>query len=199
MGILIKFVLWLIGLGVFAVTAGYLSLIFLGSYLTPSDALTKADVIVVLSGGPDRTQWGIKLFRDEWAPQILFVGAALDKSGPSNAAAMRQTALAAGVADNAIFTEERSTNTLENAQFSKKILDQIGAKKIILVTSPYHQRRAYETFKKVYASEALEIVNAPSGYSAWNARAWWEKPSSTDITISEVLKLLWAKITGEYS
>jgi len=197
--IIFKIIAWLAGIVLLLFAAGYLSLIILGEYLTPSDNLAKADTIVVFSGGPGRAEWGIKLYRDEWAPRILFVGAAQDPSSPSNAATMRAQALAAGVPETAIFTEDKSTNTLENAQFSKKVLDGIGAKKIILVTSPYHQRRAYETLKFVYGEPGIEIVNSPSGYSDWNAKAWWEKPSSSDVTISEVLKILWSKVTGEFS
>lgn len=197
--ILFKILAWLAGIAVLLVILGYLSLILLGGYLTPSDNLSKSDVIVVLSGGTDRTEWGIKLYQDGWAPRLLFVGAAQDKSGPSNAAAMRQEAVAAGIPETAIFTEDKSTNTLENAQFSKVILDQIGAKKFILVTSPYHQRRVFETFNYVYGNSGIEIINSPSGYSAWNAKAWWEKPASSDVTISEVLKIMWAKLIGEYS
>lgn len=179
---------------------GYLSLIFLGEYLTPSDTLTRSDAVVVLSGGgPDRVQWGIKLYKDAWAPRLVLVGAALDKSGPSNAEAMRKIALQAGVPDTAIFLEEESTNTFENATFGKAVLDSFGAKTIILVTSPYHQRRAYETFKKVYEKEEFTITNSPSGYSTWNSKQWWAKPASADITVSEILKIIWFKITGEFS
>lgn len=178
---------------------GYLALIFLGEYLTPSDTLTRSDAVVVLSGGPDRVQWGIKLYQDGWAPRLVLVGAALDKSGPSNAEAMRKTALLAGVPDTAIFLEEESTNTLENATLGKAVLDSFGAKSVILVTSPYHQRRAYETFKKVYEGEVVSIINSPSGYSTWNSKQWWAKPASADITTSEILKIIWFKITGEFS
>lgn len=189
-------------LGLFIVAVfvlGYLSLIFLGEYLTPSDTLTRSDAIVVLSGGPDRIQWGIKLYKDAWAPRLVLVGAALDKSGPSNAEAMRKIALREGVPDTAIFLEEDSTNTLENATLGKAVLDSFGAKSVILVTSPYHQRRAYETFKKVYEGELITIINSPSGYSTWNSKQWWAKPASADITTSEILKIIWFKITGEFS
>lgn len=189
-------------LGLFIVAVfvlGYLALIFLGEYLTPSDTLKRSDAIVVLSGGPDRVQWGIKLYQDGWAPRLVLVGAALDKSGPSNAEAMRKIALQAGVPDTAIFLEEKSANTLENAALGKAVLDLFGAKSIILVTSPYHQRRAYETFKKVYEGEVLSIINSPSGYSTWNSKQWWAKPASADITTSEILKIIWFKLTGEFS
>ena len=190
---------YLVGFILVVLALGYLSLIFLGGYLTPVDTLSRSDAIVVLSGGPDRIDWGIKLYQDGWSPRLVLVGAALDKSGPSNAAAMRKKALQAGVPDTAIFLEEESTNTLENATLSKRILDSFGAKSIILVTSPYHQRRALETFKNVYDKESISIINSPSGYSSWNSKEWWAKPTSADLTTSEILKIIWAKLTGEFS
>lgn len=180
-----------------AAAASYLGLILIGDYLTPTDPLAKSDAIVVLSGGSDRTEWGIKLYADGWAPKIIFVGAALYPTSISNAAAMKKVALAAGVPGSAILLEEKSTNTLENAEFSAPILAKISAKKIILVTSPYHQRRAYDDFHKVL-DDRLAIINSPSGYSQWSASSWWEKPASAHVTTSEILKLLWTQLTGEY-
>lgn len=177
----------------------YLGLVVLGSYLTPSDEPEKVDAIVVLSGDSDRTEWGIKLYQEGWADKIVFSGAALDKKSPSNAAMMKKLALSFGVPESAILIEERATNTLENAEKSRQILEQIGAEKILLVTSPYHQRRAYETFVRIYQGDNLKIVNSPSGYSNWSAENWWERPASAEIAISELLKLLWSKLTGEFS
>ena len=186
----------ILGLGYLAI---YGLLLGIGDYLTPSDQLQKSDAIVVLSGGADRTEWGIKLFKDGWAPKILFSGAAADKTGPSNAAAMRTTALEEGVPANAILVETKATDTYENGTLSQPILDNIGARKIIIVTSPYHQRRAYEIFKEVFKNEPITILNSPSGYSAWSAESWWQKSASFDITVSELVKIFWAKWTGSYS
>ena len=182
---------------------GYLGiyglLLSIGDFLTPSDPLQKSAAIVVLSGGDDRTEWGIKLYKDGWAPKILFSGAALDKTGPSNAAAMREVALQEGVPASSILLEQKATNTYENGALSHPILDSIGAKKIILVTSPYHQRRAYEIFKEIYKGQDITMINSPSGYSAWRAESWWQKSASFDVTVSELAKIFWAKWTGSYS
>jgi uncharacterized SAM-binding protein YcdF (DUF218 family) len=177
----------------------YSLLLGIGDYLTPADSLQKADIIVVLSGGDDRTEWGIKLYQDGWAPKVLFSGAAADRTGPSNAAAMRITALNEGIPDSSILVEPKATNTFENAILSKPILERLGAKKIIIVTSPYHQRRAYEIFKEAFKGRDIIILNSPSGYSAWSAESWWQKSASFDITASELIKIFWAKWTGSYS
>lgn len=186
----------ILGLGYLAI---YGLLLGIGDYLTPSDPLQKADAIVVLSGGSDRTEWGIKLYQDGWAPKLIFSGAALDKTGPSNAQAMAVVAEQEGIPSDAILLEQKATNTYENGLFSKGILDRIGAKTIIVVTSPYHQRRAYEIFKEVYKGQKVTLLNSPSGYSAWGAESWWQKSASFDITVSELVKIFWAKWTGSYS
>lgn len=192
-----KIILGLVITALALLTLTYLGLVLVGDYLTPTDPLAKSDAIVVLSGGADRTDWGIKLYQEGWAPKLLLVGAALDPTSISNAAAMKKVALADGVPESAILLEEKSKNTLENAEFSAPILAGISARTIILVTSPYHQRRAYDDFHKVLDNR-VTILNSPSGYSEWSASSWWERPASAHVTTSEILKLLWTQLTGEY-
>ena len=76
----------------------------LSHYLSPDDLkdcprpgsgqCQKAGAIIVISGGDTeaRTAEAVKLYQAGWAPTIILSGAAADKSGPSNAAAMRKQA-----------------------------------------------------------------------------------------------------------
>jgi uncharacterized SAM-binding protein YcdF (DUF218 family) len=111
----------------------------------------QVDAIVVVSGGDTvtRTAEGIRLWKAGYAPTLALAGAAADQ-GVSNAAVMRQQAIAAGVPPSAILIEERSTNTRENAELLKPITDAAGIKRLMLVTSPYHTRRVKVTFEKAY-------------------------------------------------
>ena len=61
-----------------------------GFYLSPQSKLSKADVIVAVSGGDTqaRTEEAVKLYKDGWSHNLIFSGAALDANGPSNARAM---------------------------------------------------------------------------------------------------------------
>lgn len=67
------------------------------------------------------------------------------------------------IPDSVILTENKSRNTLENALFSKKILND---KKIpgpyLLVTSAFHMRRSMLTFKKA----GLDVIPYASDYVA---------------------------------
>lgn len=193
-----KFLIGLtIFIGVLATLAG-MAFFGLGFYLSPQDKLTKADAIVVVSGGQTttRAEYGIKLFKQGYAPVIIFSGGALD-DGPSNAIAMRQQALEQGLSDDNILLDEDAQNTYQNATNSKKLMDSIGAKKIILVTSPYHQRRVDQTFKKVLGP-AYTVVGSSAVDSRWSKAGWWQSGFSFNISMSELYKLFYIGLTGSY-
>ncbi len=169
-----------------------------GYYLSPQSKLEKTDAIVVISGGQttSRADKGIDLYKQGYAKNIIFSGAALD-DGPSNASAMKQQALEAGVNENIIHTDEASQDTYQNAENSKKILEDLHEKKIILVTSPYHQRRAYETFKQVLGPE-YTILNQSAFDDRWSKSHWWGRGFAYNITLSESAKLFYILVTGNY-
>jgi uncharacterized SAM-binding protein YcdF (DUF218 family) len=173
----------LVLLGVFAVLAG------VGFYLSPQDALKKTDAIVVISGGDTnkRTEEGIRLWREGWGKFLIFSGAA--KEGISNAAVMKKIATTAGVPADKIFLEEKAQNTLENANFTAPILTQQGFKSIILVTSPYHQRRAYLAFRQVLGQDFI-ILNHSAIDTNWRKRNWWLSGDMFYLTLAELQKIV---------
>lgn len=172
-------------------TSAYLVIDDLKDCPEPSINVAKcapAEVIVAISGGDTqaRTQEAIELYKAGWAPQLIFSGAALDTSGPSNAEAMRQQALKAGVPNRDIILDSKAADTAQNAAGTLALL---GArdKRIILVTSPYHQRRASIEFQKALG-DSVTIINHPTKTdSAWG-EYWWLSPYSWFLALSEGLK-----------
>jgi len=193
-----KFFGWLITIIIILAVLGFGGFVGIGYYLSPQQAPQKADAIVVVSGGQttSRAAKGIELFREGYAPNIIFSGAAID-DGPSNAYAMREQALDAGISKDNIFIDEISQNTYENAVNSKKILDSQKAKKIILVTSPYHQRRANQTFRSVLGPD-YEVIGVSAFDDRWSKSQWWRRGFPLFITFSELWKLAYVNITGSY-
>lgn len=165
-------------------------------YLSPQSKLEQADAIVVVSGGQTQTraERGIELYKEGYAPKLIFSGAALD-DGPSNARQMKQLALSSGVPERDIITDEKAQTTYENAVNTKQELG--SARRIILVTSPYHQRRAYLTFKKVYGDD-YRFLNESSFDNRWSKATWWATPFGVSITASELVKVGYIYITGNY-
>ena len=156
---------------------------FIGCSEAPSESAGKcgvADAIVVVSGGDTkaRTDAGIRLFNEGWASTLVLSGAAQDKSGISNAAAMKLQAETAGIPASAIIIDEDAANTQENAENTQSILKEHDFKEVILVTSGYHQRRASLEFNK--QSDGVVIRNYPVvsdedwGWYWWlTPRGWW--------------------------
>ena len=181
---------WILGL-LGAIVIIYLTAtIGVGFYLSPQDELAKADAIVAISGGEttERTKEAVKLYHDGYAPLLIFSGAARDE-GVSNAEAMKQIAISLGADEADIVVEEQAKDTFGNAIFVQEIADQYNLKSIILVTSPYHQKRAYLTFRKYLGSD-VTIINHSATDSAWRKNGWWKNDWGYALTFSELRKIL---------
>lgn len=173
-------------------------------YLTPDDLRAcesasvssqcqPADAIVAVSGGNTsvRAAEAIRLYEEGWAETIIFSGAAADTSGPSNAEVMRRQAIDAGVPEGSIEVEALSQTTKQNAERVKQLLVTAGgggAKRVILVTSPYHQRRASLEFK-VLTGEGITIINRPTKNDPDWATLWWMTPRGWWLAGSELVKI----------
>ncbi|HCE30982.1 hypothetical protein A2778_05480 [Candidatus Daviesbacteria bacterium RIFCSPHIGHO2_01_FULL_40_24] len=171
--------------------------LLIGRYLAPSDNLSRADAIVVVSGDSDRMRQAIDLYKQGYAPKLILSGAARDGI-TSNALAMHIEASQSGIPNEAVILEEKANNTYENALYTKEIVLSQGMQNIILVTSPYHQRRVYETFKNVFKGSKVKLQNSPSIYSSWKPDNWWNRERELHLTQEETIKVLWSSITGSY-
>jgi uncharacterized SAM-binding protein YcdF (DUF218 family) len=192
---------FLVVLLVFFIFVGALAATFffgIGYYLSPQNPLAKSGAIVAISGGETaaRTQEAVALYNAGWAPLLIFSGAAADPNGPSNAKAMATAAEAAGVPVADIQLDETSVNTRQNAANVSRIIGQQGVKSIILVTSPYHQRRAEISFHRVLDS-AYPIVNHSSYDQRWRRSNWWATPYSRELTMSELQKVAYELASGQ--
>ncbi|MNH49925.1 hypothetical protein D3C73_15210 [compost metagenome] len=175
----------------------------LGVYLAPNDLAgcsqgptgegkcKKADAIVAVSGGDTsaRTKEAVHLYEQGWASSLIFSGAAQDKSGPSNAAVMRNDAISAGVPASAITIEEQGETTRQNADKTQQLLEENGIETVILVTSAYHQRRAGLEFSE-RSDGKVAIVNHPVAsdkqWSSW----WWLTPGGWYLAVGEFIKIM---------
>lgn len=199
----------MIKLIVVCVIAFFIVVMGLGSYLAPddlagcdvdptmSDPCRPADAIIAISGGdtPARMQEAVGLYKNGWAPKLIFSGAARDKTGPSNAEAMRREARNMGVPDDDIITEEYSETTKQNADKTQAILERNNISSVIIVTSAYHQRRAGLEFK-ARVSATVDVRNHPvasdNQWSAW----WWLTPTGWFLAVSESVKIVVFYIGG---
>jgi len=140
--------------------------------------LGPADAIVVLGNRPPvnedgtvrfetrtRVEAGVRVYERGLAPVVLMAGGPAP-SGHIEAEVMRDLAIELGVPPEAIRIEPRSTDTIENARFGVAALcagqPEPCRPKIILVTSPYHLRRAEHLFECAGARVQLHAADFPS-------------------------------------
>jgi Uncharacterized conserved protein len=184
----------LVPLVIFWVAAGTLMRLFLNindlSACLADESCKEVDAIVVISGGDTdaRVKGGVDLYKKGVSKNLILSGAAADKSGPSNAAVMKDNAISLGVPEEAILIDEFSENTAENAQKARSIMEEEDIDSIVLVTSPYHQRRAYLEFQKELGID-VRIYNYPTPDDSSNSLAWWFMPWGMYRGVSEVFKI----------
>ncbi len=190
---------WLIG----AIILAIVSIVGISIYLQPnsfmscgvspemgSTACDEADAIVVVSGGDTqaRTAAGIALYNEGWADTLVFSGAAFDKSGPSNAAVMKQQATDAGVNENDIIIDEEAETTQQNAANTQTIFRDRNIEEVILVTSGYHQRRAHLEFEK--QANTVEVRDYPVVQDNDWDWFWWATPRGWWLAGGELVKIV---------
>jgi uncharacterized SAM-binding protein YcdF (DUF218 family) len=111
---------------------------------------------------------------------------------------MREALEREGVPASAIWVEQRSRSTHENAVFGAALLKQKGIHKIVLVTEAYHMLRAERCFRK----EGLAVVPAACGYRTYQRLALngflpgWEPIAWNEEVAHEFLGLIWYWIRG---
>ncbi len=147
----------------------------LADHLIVRDPLAKADVILVLSGDDngERAAAGIELYKQGYAGHLLMSGGPL--AGRLTAAGwMKKQAVAAGVPAAAVLVQERSRSTLEDAEFSLPLVQANGFRSVVLVTSPYHTRRAAAVFRKLYPPAGIRVIVYPAR-SSFEPHGWWQR------------------------
>jgi uncharacterized SAM-binding protein YcdF (DUF218 family) len=130
-----------------------------------------------------------------WRPlPILVSGGTTSSDTPPYAQVMRQTLLLEGVPDSAIWSEQESHSTHQNAFHTAQILKRMGIHRIVLVTEAYHMLRAERSFRK----EGLEVVPAACGYRSYNVGFHadalipsWEPIAWNEDCLHEFVGLVW--------
>jgi uncharacterized SAM-binding protein YcdF (DUF218 family) len=126
-----------------------------------------ADAVIVFAGGvgesgragggyQERVKQAIDLHRAGLAPTMLFSSGF--RFAFREAEVMRELAVANGIPPSAVILETSAANTYENVVFSRDIARMRGWRRVLLVSSPYHMRRAMLTWRKA----APEITAIPT-------------------------------------
>lgn len=160
------------------------------SYLVVN-APEHADLIVVLGGGDnDLRYWsGVKLMHEGYAPHLM-----LDVFAKGKTFGHLDTDLAQEMLDRTTPAEStlcpvQENSTYDEAQYLEKCLATSGAKSVLVVTSPYHTRRAREILQARLPQYRFSIYAAPDPY--YFGTRWWTDRQWAKTTLSEWERYLW--------
>jgi uncharacterized SAM-binding protein YcdF (DUF218 family) len=180
--ILALFSLWIIGLVRFVNTIP----------TTIEDNDSETDGIVILTGGSNRLDTGIKLLNEHKAKKLFISGVGKE----TNLATL--LILSGNLPDNIAFITENielgyeAKNTKENAGETAKWVKENNYKSIRLVTSNYHINRSLTEFKKQMPD--VKIISNPVIPDNFTLKEWWRYGSMKKLLVMEYTKYLFSEL-----
>ena len=160
----------------------------MGSYLVKSDVPEKADIALVLAGdgAGNRILAAAQLVRRGYVTRVLV-------SGPSGTYGRYECDLAIPFAVKAgypesyfLHFENDARSTKEEARDTIVRLHQLGAHKVLLVTSDYHTRRAGKIYRAAAPDLRFVVVAAPD--IDFTVDGWWHNRQAQKTAFNEWLK-----------
>jgi len=162
-------------------------------FLVTEDPPAVSDAVVVLAGDPgyERTATAARLVLAGQARLLVLTGG---EPGPGDSAAsLRERAVALGVPPDRIRLEATSHSTRDAMLAVAPLLRAERARSVIVVTSPYHQRRAAAAARRAWPG--VLVRSRPASPAAWRPQGWWSDSASRRVVIGEYVKLAyyWAR------
>lgn len=152
----------------------------------------KADAILVLCSHDERVaERGAQLFLEGCAPLLIFSGGqgAITKTlwDEPEAERFAHIAMSMNVPRESILIEKHSTNTGENIQFTRKLVEEQGLDlhRFIVVQKPYMERRAYATFLRYWPDKEVVVTSPQVSFHDYLAEY-----SNQSLSVADVIGIM---------
>jgi uncharacterized SAM-binding protein YcdF (DUF218 family) len=174
----------------------------IGDFLVARDELQPADAIVVLAGNsPYRAAHAVSLYRAGWARRVIVSNELVLSHGVEATWLMLRAAglVKLDLPDEALVPlPEVAQSTYHEAVQSRDLMLANGWKRAILVTDPFHTRRASLAFRGVWQPAGLEILASPAEGSKYSVANWWRDPNKATRVIQEYVKFPYYVLAGQF-
>jgi uncharacterized SAM-binding protein YcdF (DUF218 family) len=156
---------------------------------------SKADGIVVLTGGSSRVSDAMELLAGGYGKRLLISGvhptnAASDisRSLPDNPSLPDNQSLLGCCVD----LDRSAVNTRSNAAETRRWVRERGFKSLIVVTSNYHMPRAIVELS--HAMPDVELIPFSVIGDKWRDEPWWTSGATVRLLLSEYVKYVAAEV-----
>ena len=137
-------------------------------------ALEPAEAILVLGSHDTRVaERGAELFLEGWATWVVFSGnlgtLTRQRWHRPEAEVFAEVARGMGVPANRILTETAATNTGENVELTRRLLEErdMLPRKAIAVQKPYMERRTWATFRQRWPELEVRVTSPLIAFDAY--------------------------------
>ena len=163
-----------------------------GYSLICSQTPQRADLILVLGGefyGP-RVLTAADLALKGYAPLVLISGPPYQDGRPEGEFAIEYLATQGYPRRLFAVFGHTAHSTVDEAIALAPELRRRRVKRVILVTSAYHSRRA-DIVVRLFCGSGIQFISVPAPDSYYSPERWWDDPGSRKMFFSE-----WRKIIG---
>jgi uncharacterized SAM-binding protein YcdF (DUF218 family) len=157
-----------------------------GAEVTPA---SRADGIVVLTGGSSRVSDAMELLAGGYGRRLLISGV-----HPTNAA----SDISRSLPDNrsllgcCVDLDRSAVNTRSNAAETRRWAHERGFKSLIVVTSNYHMPRAIVELS--HAMPDIHLIPFAVVGEKWRDEPWWTSGATLRLLLSEYVKYVAAEV-----
>lgn len=175
----------------------------IGHFVALENAPKEADLIVILNGrDTERSLAAVDLYNKGYS-KLIVISRGPKQPGSDefwrrvgnnfDGKSFLQRALEAmGIPEDSLkFVGDGVTSTYDEALATRQFMKRNGYKSVLLVTSKWHSKRAYLTFKSVFKDDEMNIIICPSGYDTFDPDTWWKKNSDVELVFDEYVRLVY--------
>lgn len=169
--------------------------------------VSPADAIVVMSGSAtyiERTAWAATLYRNERAPIVILTNEGLiagwDQKEQRNPyyyeLAMRQLESQGVPAEKIQVISRGASGTYEEALGVREFAAAHNLKRLLIVTSAYHSRRALWSLRRACDSSGIVVGvdPAPTGSQTPAPATWWLRAWGWKVVAGEYVKMIYYRM-----
>ena len=199
---------WLAYIALAAVAIACVVLATAGFWLVPApEKIRPADVIVVLAGAYERSEYAADLYQQGYAPKIWVSRplreprkSRLEKYGfvtPKEEEVHLRVLTYKKVAPGNI--DFFGTHSISTAEEGRAMREKIGTTpiRLIIVTSPTHVRRARIIFEDALKNTGTTMQVVATPYEQFDPY-WWRDQESARVVVLEIANIIYYAVGGRF-